>query len=303
MANSVSNRRNATLSTGPKTAAGKEVVRQNALKHGLLSKDIVITRGEGKEESAQYKDLLIRLIDDLEPEGALEEMLVERIAVCYWRLRRAVLAENGEIRKWRDTFTWERIQKRMEDFDTQKLLAPLGKRGLMLDRTKHGHEFLHRKVQEFRGVAEEVGYLTEEQEKEALDWFGRASEGFGFQVYFFSQIARRAMGASSVLSDPEDTERFDPDRAKKVLVDYLQEGEKNFSRLAKALGKLEQLEDDAEALSRAVPPSDGIDRILRYETSIERQMYRAMNQLERLQRRRKGEPVPPPINLELSSNN
>ena len=31
------NRRNAQLSTGPRTQEGKDAVRQNALKHGLLS--------------------------------------------------------------------------------------------------------------------------------------------------------------------------------------------------------------------------------------------------------------------------
>jgi len=36
---------------------------------------------------------------------------------------------------------------------------------------------------------------------------------------------------------------------------------------------------------------------MRYETKLERQMYRAMNQLERLQRRRLGEVVPPPLSM------
>ena len=32
-----------------------------------------------------------------------------------------------------------------------------------------------------------------------------------------------------------------------------------------------------------------------YETTLERQLYRAMNQLERLQRTRRGEPGPSPV--------
>jgi hypothetical protein len=43
-----------------------------------------------------------------------------------------------------------------------------------------------------------------------------------------------------------------------------------------------------------------LDKIMRYETTLERQLYRAMDQLERLQRRREGEEVPPPVNVELS---
>src|SRR5207245_1461052 len=43
------NRRNAQLSTGPKTFEGKERVARNALKHGLLARDVIIVAGDGKE--------------------------------------------------------------------------------------------------------------------------------------------------------------------------------------------------------------------------------------------------------------
>jgi hypothetical protein len=39
--------------------------------------------------------------------------------------------------------------------------------------------------------------------------------------------------------------------------------------------------------------------VSRYETTIERQMYRAMQELERIQRARRGEPVPPPLKVEV----
>jgi hypothetical protein len=38
----------------------------------------------------------------------------------------------------------------------------------------------------------------------------------------------------------------------------------------------------------------------RYQTTINRQLFQAMNQLERLQRLRKGDNVPAPLNLEVS---
>jgi hypothetical protein len=37
----------------------------------------------------------------------------------------------------------------------------------------------------------------------------------------------------------------------------------------------------------------------RYEGHLDRQRYRAMDQLERLQRQRRGENVPPPLNINL----
>ena len=58
-----------------------------------------------------------------------------------------------------------------------------------------------------------------------------------------------------------------------------------------------QLETDVEARSLALPTADATEKLIRYEAHLERQLYRAMDQLERLQRRRKGESVPPPLNV------
>jgi hypothetical protein len=49
----------------------------------------------------------------------------------------------------------------------------------------------------------------------------------------------------------------------------------------------------------SVPLDDSMDRILRYETLVERQLFRAMDQLERIQRRRRGESVPAPLRLDI----
>jgi hypothetical protein len=78
------NRRNALQSTGPKTPEGKDAVRLNALKHGLLSQELLLP---GEDEAA-LMGLTERLMADLQPEGALEILLVEDIIVAYWRLRR-----------------------------------------------------------------------------------------------------------------------------------------------------------------------------------------------------------------------
>jgi hypothetical protein len=43
--------------------------------------------------------------------------------------------------------------------------------------------------------------------------------------------------------------------------------------------------------------------VQRYETAIENKLYRAINQLERLQRIRKGEPVPAPQSVDVSLHN
>jgi hypothetical protein len=50
-----------------------------------------------------------------------------------------------------------------------------------------------------------------------------------------------------------------------------------------------------------LPSPEVLDKILRYEAALERQLYRAMNQLERLQRRRQGENIPAPLTMEIST--
>ena len=93
------NRENALVSTGPVTPEGKALVSQNAVKHGIFAKDLVITTGDGKEDAQEYRELLDGLILSLKPSGQMECLLVEKIAVDYWRLRRVLRFESGSIRK------------------------------------------------------------------------------------------------------------------------------------------------------------------------------------------------------------
>lgn len=86
------NRGNAQLSTGPKTEVGKKHSRLNALKHGVLATVLVVRDGNW-EYPNQFEELLGDLARDLEPAGKLEEMLVEKIAVCWWRQQRALRFE------------------------------------------------------------------------------------------------------------------------------------------------------------------------------------------------------------------
>src|ERR1022692_3839922 len=67
------NRQNALRSTGPKTERGKRTVARNAIKHGLLAREVVITAGDGKESPEEFQDLLTRLWEDYEPVGVVEE--------------------------------------------------------------------------------------------------------------------------------------------------------------------------------------------------------------------------------------
>jgi hypothetical protein len=98
------NKKNA-LKGGVKTEEGKAIAKYNALKHGLLAKEVVVTVGEGAENPEEFNALMEDLKSQLAPAGTLEEMLVEKIAVAYWRLRRAYRYEVGLIRNELDTAT------------------------------------------------------------------------------------------------------------------------------------------------------------------------------------------------------
>jgi hypothetical protein len=78
------NRRNAKLSTGPKTQEGKDRVRFNALVHGLRAESAVIPG----EDQAKFDQLLERLTAAWGPQDDQEKDLVEQIAVSQWKLAR-----------------------------------------------------------------------------------------------------------------------------------------------------------------------------------------------------------------------
>jgi hypothetical protein len=60
---------------------------------------------------------------------------------------------------------------------------------------------------------------------------------------------------------------------------------------------------EAEAFEQRNPFSGHwLPTIMRYQTTINRQLFQAMNQLERVQRLRKGENVPSPLNLQISGD-
>ncbi|MGA8214063.1 MAG: hypothetical protein WB799_10745 [Candidatus Sulfotelmatobacter sp.] len=80
------------------------------------------------------------------------------------------------------------------------------------------------------------------------------------------------------------------------LIDHQLEKIGEFERYAT---EREDLAMDAEARSFSLPPTEATDKLLRYEAHLDRQLYRAMDQLERLQRQRRGETVPPPLNVNL----
>jgi hypothetical protein len=179
------NRSNALRSSGPKSERGKNHSRRNSLKHGVLASALLIKAGEGAEVPAEFNELFAALNRDLKPVGRLEEMMIEKIAVCWWRQKRAAQCEAGLI---------------------SRSFLPNPGRDL----------------------------------EESLHW-------------------EVGLGPCPEQAAP--------------IKDHLR-----------------------------LPLSADLDRILRYEATIQRQLVFAINELERLQRARQGETLPAPINIQLSSD-
>ena len=88
-ARNLANQANSQLSTGPRTAEGKSRSSQNACKHGLTSKRLVI-RDDEREE---FQIFLDNLIAEIQPAGALEAITFDELVHAAWTLRRCHRAE------------------------------------------------------------------------------------------------------------------------------------------------------------------------------------------------------------------
>lgn len=94
-------------SSPPAEAAGTEITRFNALKHGILSRYTVLPW----EDADEYHALVAALAAEHCPRGPTEEHLVEELAGILWRKRRLRLAEAASHRRgledtlapWRET--------------------------------------------------------------------------------------------------------------------------------------------------------------------------------------------------------
>src|SRR5205814_8419464 len=85
------NRRNALKSTGPRSGAGKEVSRCNALRHGLTAETVI----SALEDAEDYRAFEAAVIADYDAQSAVERELVLRLASLLWRIRRATIMETG----------------------------------------------------------------------------------------------------------------------------------------------------------------------------------------------------------------
>ena len=321
------NRRNARRSTGPRTEHGKRTVAGNAIKHGLLAKEVVITAGDGEEDPHEFDTLLDRLWQEYEPVGVLEETLVQRIATCLWRLARVLRAENGEIRKRLDCAIAEGVLRALDKHSLDMASLDLLGAGALFKASNESDQKLSSRERllvvqkcqsDLRRNHESVEYLRAAllKVKSELASKGELSEPakdllvntFGLTDNVFVRVCVLVAGGQTLGKDssPEEATMKRPPNGIDgidVVIKFIDLRLKELESLKQHTLERAKLEQEAETRSLSLPAEDATDKLLRYEAHLDRQLYRAMDQLERLQRQRKGEKVPPPVNINLERRN
>lgn len=281
---------------GPRTQEGKEIVRWNATRHGIRSPEPVVPHLEKHEDWQEHRD---GVLESLSPEGHLEVMLAERVALLSWRLHRVTRYETATI-----TLLQERIE---EDIHTRsRLLRSLGDNPYASTHpedirfeVKH-HKRAHNALKRFPSL--EPHKILKCEDASAVMWS-------------VLMAARKASGeeieAETLKSLPEDSDIYEPPpmsaQAVRACVeeiasrvganaDELLEAATEETRYeaAKAAGRKERMEEEVSRLEqeRILPADDTLQKVARYEAHLWRQLAQALHELEALQARRSGRGAP-----------
>lgn len=253
------NRQNALVSTGPRTLEGKAITAKNAIKHGVFARELVISDGDGKENREEYDRLFQQLVDDLNPEGQMEVLLAEKIAVNYWRLKRLVRYETGEIRERLDDFREEAVEKHYDDsgFDFSEVRSKRKYRPAM-EYYDYDDEVTEEEIEE------QASKIAKMEEKD-YDW----SKDKEFREFL--------------------KERYSSAEIKGFSENKLTREKKKYLQVHKQM--LEEMKEvwtwkrRFEVIERIkiVPDEGTLSKINKYENSLERSIFRNLGVLKQLQ--------------------
>ncbi len=320
------NRKNATKSTGPKTTNGKLVVAQNAIKHGLNSNAPVVLTTETWEEWESFRS---ELYADLAPQGALEQVLAERIVQAAWRLQRVVRYEALSTMT-----TYEKLAEELDNASPpegyrkalglasapEQRLAELRNRLEEFDYNREGLEQtagLLRKLPELPEEApwspdpeqllnigaelmpDDYDYDSDPKLLHALDidptrdslWDYRWDVGMVREtIRYFAP--RCGASTEELIATIADRAQSQAGESRRVL-----EGLRNCEKslIAEVDRKKARL-----AKENLIPNTETVQKITRYESHLSKQMYQALHELQRLQASRDGKHVSAPAALDVT---
>ena len=169
--------------TGPRTLAGKKKSRVNAIKHGIFAVGIIPSR----ESESDYLQIVDGLSASIQPEGRLEELLVEKLAMLMWRYRRLLQAEAAEVANQTKNCKDAYIQHKMDAVDTAKR-----EKGLINTAMKgHNDVALEAAITALKAIRERVT-------AQGLDWERDTKRAYRC-LWEWSQTRRTATVAVKVI--------------------------------------------------------------------------------------------------------
>lgn len=283
---------------GPKTELGKMRVSQNAIKHALLAQEVVIEFGDGAENQHDFDLLFREYIEHCAPQGPIENTLVELMAVSYWRYRRLIKAEKGEIRRHLDSVHMRNRNDQIAEHESFKTMLYEPKNPELICNVLELNDVL-KFIKEASEDLESLCFISEPKIMKMSNYFGREHDSIA-TLLLFHNIAFKEEALEYLENDKDPNESPEIKMAiGSLLVKLGQEKERVISH-SKRIKEQEDMNISSQTLCLNVPPKEIMDKFIRYESSILRQFFKAMHELERIQRRRKGEFVPSPINVDLA---
>jgi len=282
--------------TGPRTPQGKERSKRNALKHAIFSQ-VALLKGESR---AEYHALLNGFRESLQPEGELEEWLIEKLALCAWRQRRLIIAETAEIRRATEFLACEANQQQTERSNNISEYSIRYEGGLI--RRIANSEALDRCLEllkELRDEIEDNGFAVKSDAEILTKLYGEPSREKWQRTLF---DLYETWWATAECSEEKRQQHgyATPEKCKENFLEDLDAEIKRLERYKKTQASMKAEKMKLEALRQHVPLTPQFDHLLRYEGSLERNFDRTLSQLERLQRMRLGQPVLPKLEVQHS---
>lgn len=285
---------------GPRTSAGKRRSSQNSLKHGIFQKTATLD-GESRK---RFDSLVKRLWNHYHPVGDLEEFYVEQAATIMWRLPRVHLAENAEVVRAQELQEWIRKQQQLTEAENQARRTT-GKCGIFKNPLLEAP------------TAEDEGLIWHMENLEITDscceWLrtlqgrfkdqGFCSEVEGILKRLYGQRGQNHLHETLFDMYQKEASTSNTSRERKTTFLLVIDAEmERVKRLRDELLAFEVRRVEIEKDRQLVPDSPGFGRLMRYETGLMRQLERTLVQLEHLQRMRLGQPVPPPLKVDVSKS-
>jgi hypothetical protein len=285
---------------GPKREEGKEVARWNATRHGIRSPAPVVPGVENKEDWEEHSD---GVLQSLHPEGHLEFVLAERVALFSWRLHRVTRYETESIALYQEKAQEDLAKQRGSPFsDVSGPASPEAVRfnlksarmdlKLLKRFTRMGVEeplsgldaanILWEVAEHTDAVAEGEAEAEELLEKLSVSGLEEGTSPEEFESWTAS-LLHRAVEQIASSADKEGPEA--------VLEAAMRSAE---WKVKAAKQSAQEVERDLERMSRErlLPDEQTLEKVARYEAHLSRGLYKALHELEALQARRTGGAAP-----------